>query len=175
MSAPNSTVTEISGPVIITPGTVGTVDQVVTSDGVAPTWADSSGGTVTSVSVVTANGVSGSVATASTTPAVTLTLGAITPTSVVASGNVSAVGLRVTEGANGKQGVTTLSGGASVVSNTSVTADSRIFLSVQSLGTVTVPTPIAVTARDVGVSFTVTSSNVIDTSVIAFEIFEPNA
>lgn len=40
------------------------------------------GGTVTSVSVVTANGVSGSVATATTTPAITVTLGAITPTSV---------------------------------------------------------------------------------------------
>lgn len=39
-------------------------------------------GTVTSVSVVTANGVSGSVATATTTPAITLTLGAITPTNV---------------------------------------------------------------------------------------------
>lgn len=47
-------------------------------------------GSVTSVSVVTANGVSGSVATATTTPAITLTLGAITPTSVVASGNVTA-------------------------------------------------------------------------------------
>ncbi len=39
-------------------------------------------GSVTSVSVVTANGVSGSVATATTTPAITLTLAAITPTSV---------------------------------------------------------------------------------------------
>ncbi len=39
-------------------------------------------GTVTSVSVVTANGVSGSVATATTTPAITLTLGAITPSTV---------------------------------------------------------------------------------------------
>lgn len=39
-------------------------------------------GTVTSVSVVTANGVSGSVATATTTPAITLTLGAIAPTTV---------------------------------------------------------------------------------------------
>ena len=39
-------------------------------------------GTVTSVSVVTANGISGSVATDTTTPAITLTLGAITPTSV---------------------------------------------------------------------------------------------
>lgn len=39
-------------------------------------------GTVTSVSVTTANGVSGTVATATSTPAITITLGAITPTSV---------------------------------------------------------------------------------------------
>jgi len=39
-------------------------------------------GTVTSVSVTTANGISGTVATSTTTPAITLTLGAITPTSV---------------------------------------------------------------------------------------------
>lgn len=46
-------------------------------------------GTVTSVSVTTANGVSGSVANATTTPAISLTLGAITPASVAASGAVS--------------------------------------------------------------------------------------
>ena len=50
----------------------------------------SGGGTVTDVSVVTANGVSGSVATSTTTPAITLALGAITPTSVAASGAISA-------------------------------------------------------------------------------------
>lgn len=43
-------------------------------------------GTVTSVSVVTANGISGSVATATTTPAITITLGAITPSAVQISG-----------------------------------------------------------------------------------------
>lgn len=41
-----------------------------------------SSGTVTSVSVVTANGISGTVATATTTPAITLVLGAINPASV---------------------------------------------------------------------------------------------
>ena len=40
--------------------------------------------------MVTANGVSGSVATSTTTPAITLALGAITPTSVAASGAISA-------------------------------------------------------------------------------------
>ena len=39
-------------------------------------------GSVTTLSIVTANGVSGSVATATTTPAITVTLGAITPSSV---------------------------------------------------------------------------------------------
>jgi hypothetical protein len=47
-------------------------------------------GTVTSVSVVTANGVSGSVATSTTTPAITVTLGAITPSSVTVSGVITA-------------------------------------------------------------------------------------
>lgn len=56
--------------------------------GIAP-GATANLGTVTSVSVVTANGVSGSVATAGTTPAITLTLGAITPSSVAASGTVT--------------------------------------------------------------------------------------
>jgi len=46
------------------------------------TFNNKGSGTVTSVSVVTANGVSGSVATQTTTPAITLTLGAITPTTV---------------------------------------------------------------------------------------------
>lgn len=43
-------------------------------------------GTVTSFSIVTANGISGSVANATTTPALTLTLGAITPSAVQISG-----------------------------------------------------------------------------------------
>lgn len=46
-------------------------------------------GSVTSVSVTTANGVSGTVATSTTTPAITLSLGAITPSSVNASGTVA--------------------------------------------------------------------------------------
>lgn len=59
----------------------------ITVDGKGRITAASNGsapgtGTVTSVSVTTANGVSGSVATSTTTPAITITLGAITPTSV---------------------------------------------------------------------------------------------
>lgn len=57
-------------------------------------------GTVTSVSVTTANGVSGSVATAITTPAITLTLGAITPTTV--NGNTFTTGTYTLTGTAGK-------------------------------------------------------------------------
>ncbi len=53
------------------------------------TWATPAGsGTVTNVSVVTANGVSGVTANPTTTPAITFTLGAITPSSVTSTGVV---------------------------------------------------------------------------------------
>jgi hypothetical protein len=71
----------------------------------------SGSGTVTTVSVVTANGVSGSVANATTTPAITLTLGAITPTSVAASGTVTGSNLSGTN--TGDQ--TNISGNAATV------------------------------------------------------------
>ena len=49
-------------------------------------------GSVTNVSVVTGNGISGTVATPTTTPAITLNLGAITPSSITATGNISTTG-----------------------------------------------------------------------------------
>jgi Chaperone of endosialidase len=70
----------------------GTADATtyLRGDGTWATVAAGSSGTVTTVSVATANGISGSVATATTTPVITLSLGAITPTSVTASGAISA-------------------------------------------------------------------------------------
>lgn len=64
-------------------------DQFVSPNTLA-NWSGRRFGTVTSVSIVTANGISGTVATATTTPAITLTLGAITPTSV--NGNTVTAG-----------------------------------------------------------------------------------
>lgn len=51
---------------------------------------DSGDGTVTSVAVTTAHGISGTVANPTTTPAISLTLGAITPTTV--NGNTLTTG-----------------------------------------------------------------------------------
>lgn len=50
-----------------------------------PNYTNSASGTVTSVSVATSNGVSGTVSNPTTTPAITLSLGAINPSSVGAS------------------------------------------------------------------------------------------
>lgn len=82
-------------------------------------------------------------------------------------------GLQIKEGSNAKQGTVTLSAGTVTVSNTSVTANSRIFLTVTSLGTVTTPKAVAVTGRTAGTSFTITSADNTDTSTVAYEIFEP--
>lgn len=81
-----------------------------------PTPTAAGTGTVTSVSVATANGVSGTVATPTTTPAITLTLGAITPTSVAATGTVTGSNLSGTNTGNvtltttGTTGAATLTG-----------------------------------------------------------------
>jgi len=70
-------------------------------------------------------------------------------------------------------GVTTLVAGTVTVGAATVTANTRILATVQTLGTVAAPKPIAVTARAVGASFTLTSSDATDTSVIAFMLIEP--
>lgn len=68
---------------------IGQEDYTLTSKSGFPTWNNpTEGGTVTSVSIVTANGISGTVTNPDTTPAITLSLGAITPSSVNASGAI---------------------------------------------------------------------------------------
>jgi hypothetical protein len=79
-------------------------------------------------------------------------------------------GLRVAEGSNAKQGTAVLIGGSKVVSNTSVTATSRILLTSQVDGGT--PGWLRVSARTAGTSFTITSSSGTDTSTVAYQIFE---
>jgi hypothetical protein len=86
---------------------------------------------------------------------------------------VAGGGYRVKEGSNARMGVATLVDGTVTVANTSVTASTRILLTVQSLGTVTVPKAVAVTARVADTSFTITSEDATDTSVVAWLLVEP--
>ena len=81
-------------------------------------------------------------------------------------------GLKIKEGSNAKMGVATLVAGTVTVSNTSVTASSRIFLTSQdgggNVGFV------YVSAKTAATSFVITSSNILDTSSIAWLIIEPS-
>lgn len=80
-------------------------------------------------------------------------------------------GLQVKEGSNAKMGTAVLVGGTVTVNNTSVTANSRIMLTVQTTGG-TVGSPY-VSARTAGTSFTITSTSGTDTSTVAYLIIEP--
>lgn len=81
-------------------------------------------------------------------------------------------GLYIKEGSNATMGTGTLVGGTLTVSNAKVTASSRIFLTSEG-GTVTNLGNIYISARSAGVSFTVTSSNVLDTQTFIYLIMEP--
>jgi hypothetical protein len=81
-------------------------------------------------------------------------------------------GIAIKEGANARMGVATLNGTTSVVvANTSVTANSRILLTIQTPGG-TVGSPY-VFARTPGTSFTLRSTAAGDTSTVAWTILEP--
>lgn len=123
----------------------------------------SGSGTVTSVSVTTANGVSGSVANPTTTPAITLTLGAITPSSVAASGTVTGSNL---SGTNTGDQTITLTGNvtgsgtgsfATTIANLAVTnamiANSTINLTTKVTGTL----PVANGGTNTSTAFTLGS------------------
>lgn len=87
--------------------------------------------------------------------------------------DVASKGLNIKEGVNARMGVATLVAGTVTVANTTVTANSRIFLTVQSLGTVTSPKAVAVTAITAATSFVITSADNTDTSVVAWQIIKP--
>jgi len=84
-------------------------------------------------------------------------------------------GVSVKEGTNAKMGTATLSSGTATVATTAVKTTSRIMLTVQSLGTVTAPKAVAVTARTADTSFVITSADNTDTSVVAWVILTPSA
>lgn len=81
-------------------------------------------------------------------------------------------GLKIKEGSNARMGTAVLIGGTVVVSNTSVTASTRIFLTIQvpggTLGSV------YISAVSAGASFTISSTSVIDTSTVAWLMVEPS-
>jgi len=95
-------------------------------------------------------------------------------TTIIGSLSLSTLGtgFQVKEGANGRMGVATLVGGTVTVNNTSVTANSRIFLSRSTTGGVVGHLSYTIIAAT---SFTITASVGTDTSTINWLILEPAA
>lgn len=85
--------------------------------------------------------------------------------------SVVTTALRIMEGTNARMGTATLVVGTVVVNTTSVTANSRIFLTAQNTGGT--PGALRVSARVAGTSFTITSTSATDTSAVAWVIIEP--
>lgn len=73
----------------LVPASGGGTASFLRADGTFAVPSGTSAGTVTSVSVTSANGISSTVTNPTTTPAISLSLGAITPTSVAATGTVT--------------------------------------------------------------------------------------
>lgn len=82
-------------------------------------------------------------------------------------------GLYIKEGSNATMGTGTLSAGTLVISNTKVTANSRIFLTDTGGGVLANIGALYISARSAGTSFTVSSSNALDTSTFSWIIIEP--
>jgi hypothetical protein len=108
------------------PSQTGNNGRALITNGTSVLWGPV--GSVTTVSLVTNNGVSGSIATATSTPQITIGLGAITPTSVAASGTVTGSNL---SGTNTGDQTITLTGdvtgaGASSFAATLATVNSNV-------------------------------------------------
>jgi hypothetical protein len=78
-------------------------------------------GTVTSVSVASANGFTGTVANPTTTPAITIVAGAITPTSVASTGAVSGTTITGSSTVQGTQLISTIATGTAPLTVASTT------------------------------------------------------
>lgn len=83
--------------------------------------------------------------------------------------DVAGSGLQIKEGSNARMGSATLASGTATVNNTSITANTRIFLTAEG----SVAAALRVSARSVGTSFTITSSNGSDTNVVHWLLVEP--
>ncbi|WP_240967504.1 hypothetical protein [Streptomyces composti] len=81
-------------------------------------------------------------------------------------------GIAISEGGTApRMGVATLTAGTVTVNNTSVTANTRIFLTCQTPGGT--PGFLRVSARTAGAGFTITSSSGTDTSTVGWLLLEP--
>jgi hypothetical protein len=172
-------ITAASGNVVIAPA--GTLSGTTLNSTVVTSSLTSVGtittGTWTGTAIAVAHGGTGS-----TTAAAALTaLGAAPTATPTFTGDVNSStgnvlistigkGLEVKTGTNAKIGTAVLAAGTNTVLNSSVTANSRIFVTSNTDGGT--PGWLRVSAKTVGTSFVITSSSATDTSTVAWMIVE---
>ena len=115
---------------------------------------------VSTVSITSANGVSGSVLSSTTTPAITLTLGAITPTSVSASGAITGTTLGGTLTTGAQPNITSVGtlGNLNVSGVISAGTISGTVTNATTAGTVTNPAQNSITSLGTLAGLTVTAA-----------------
>ncbi len=174
-------VTDLTGDELIVMAPAAGAVALTTAQAIADLGSGGGGGgsgTVTAVSVATANGVSGSVANPTTTPAITVSLGAITPASVVAPGVVSGGSVAATNGVTGAivTAAGVVSGGsvsaAGAVAGATVTAAGAVSgASVAAAGAITAGTTItaggAISGSDLTAAGVVSGGSVSATGTVA--------
>lgn len=79
-------------------------------------------------------------------------------------------GFQIKEGSNARMGTATLVSGTVTIANTTITNNTRIFLTASEVGVIT--NPIRVTGRSVGTNFTVGTGNPTDTVTFVWELKE---
>ena len=79
---------------------------------------------------------------------------------------------KLSEAANGRMGTVTLAAGTATVANTSVTANTRIFMSIITPNG-GIPGFLDTATRNPGTDFTITSTSVADTSIVTYLLIEP--
>lgn len=173
--------------------TAGTVAMQREYNFVAPTYAQTAGGTFTEAATFVVGGapISGtnssittddavliqatsSTAGAGTAPVTTNSLKILNQT----GGSSHNFALQVGTAGNGITNIRygtsgAMTSGAVTVSDTGATASTRYFLTAHALGTVSVPSAYYVSARSAGTSFTITASAATDTSTIDWMAVEP--
>lgn len=96
---------------------------------------------------------------------------ATTFSNAVTATSIKCTSIDITSGSNTKTGSGTLSGGTVTIANTSVTANSFIYLTPTSSSSTTSGV-LAVTSKIAGTSFTVKSSNALDVATFVYLIIE---